>query len=163
MEKKSPKKKEEKKVFKLSDEPDLTEAGDKHYIVDTEQVLFKLLKDFSQGTLEIDDVIIKREYVAGAGEQVRILHTEVVHKTEAPKATVAIFHGLGQNSDPFIDYAINFAMNGYKVQLIDFRGFGWSGGIRLESTIVDLQNDVATLLKEADAELPMFLYAHSMG
>ena len=54
-------------------------------------------------------------------------------------------------------------MNGYKVELIDFRGYGWSGGSRAEHTLLEMQHDIVALLKEVDPELPLFLHAHSMG
>jgi alpha-beta hydrolase superfamily lysophospholipase len=46
------------------------------------------------------------------------------------KASIAIFHGFGENSDIFMETALQFAMNGLDVHLIDLRGFGFSGGNR---------------------------------
>lgn len=166
MEKKGVKKadkKADRKLIKLSDDSELTASGDKFYDIDSEQLIYEVLKDFNHGTIELDDVIIKREYLECSKEDVNILHTEVKHKTDAPKATIAIVHGFGQNSDLFIEYAIQFALNGYKVQTVDLRGFGWSGGLKATYTLTEIQKDIVTLLKEADAELPLFFYAHSMG
>lgn len=166
MEKKGAKKaakEPEKKLIKLSDDSELTASGDKFYDIDSEQLIFEVLKDFNHGTIELDDVIIKREYIESFKDGINISHTEIKHKTDPPKATIAIVHGLGQNSDLFIEYGIQFAMNGYKVQAIDLRGFGWSGGLKAQYTITEIQSDIVALLKEADAEIPLFLYAHSMG
>jgi acylglycerol lipase len=49
------------------------------------------------------------------------------------------------------------------VLLIDLTGFGYSGGPRGCATVEVLENDVITLLSQARPELPLFLYAHSMG
>ena len=46
------------------------------------------------------------------------------------KATIAIVHGFGENSDIFLESALVFALNGFDVHLIDLRGFGFSGGAR---------------------------------
>jgi acylglycerol lipase len=150
-------------LIELDEEPELNEQGDKYYKIDSEALLFDQVEGFHEGTLEIQDVVIKREYIDTEGEMIKISHTEICHKTESPKATIAMFHGFGQYSDMFLEIGIQFAMNGYKVQLIDFRGYGWSGGRRLEYTLVEMQNDIVALLKEADPELPMFFYCHSMG
>lgn len=107
---------------------------------------------------------MRREFITSEeGDHIRLLHTEVCHKENKPKATIAMFHGLGQGSDCFIETALQYAKNGYKVETIDFRGYGGSGGIRGEYTIIDLQKDIKILLKEVDTDIPCFVYAHSMG
>ena len=66
MEKKGAKKadkKADRKFVKLSDNSELTASGDKYYDIDTEQIIFDVLQDFNEGTIEIDDVILKREYI----------------------------------------------------------------------------------------------------
>ena len=120
--------------------------------------------DFNHGKIEIDDIIFKREFIVSEeGDHLRLLHTEIYHKNIKPKATIAIFHGLGQGSDMFIETGIQYAMNGYKVEYIDFRGYGGSGGVRGDSTLIDLQKDIVLLLKEIDADIPLFVFAHSKG
>lgn len=128
-----------------------------------ERLLFDTIDCWNEGELEVGEVIFSREYITSEGNQIRICHTEVNHKQDKPKASIAIFHGLGQNSDLFSELSIQFAMNGYKVHMVDFRGYGWSGGNRAEYTLVELQYDVVACLKEVDPDLPLFLYAHSMG
>lgn len=64
------------------------------------------------------------------------------------KATFAIIHGYGENSDIFIESAIQYALNGFDVHLIDLRGFGMTGGPRMGGwKISDLHYDVAALFK----------------
>lgn len=47
--------------------------------------------------------------------------------------------------------------------LIDLRGFGYSGGARGCAEIEQLQRDLITLIKKANTELPLYIYAHSLG
>jgi alpha-beta hydrolase superfamily lysophospholipase len=123
-----------------------------------------VVADLFEGQVQIDDLIMKREYVSSnEGDHTRLCHTEIYHKDKTPKATIAFIHGLGEGSDLFCEYGMQFAMNGYKFEAIDLRGYGNSGGIRGDSTLVEMQNDIVTLLKEVDAEIPLFLIAHSMG
>ena len=122
------------------------------------------MADFNEGEIEIDEVILRREFInSEQGDHLRIQHTEIFHKDHQPKATIAIFHGLGQGSDMFAESGIQYALNGYKVEAVDYRGFGSSGGVRGDSTIIDIQNDIVLLLKEVDPDLPLFVMAHSMG
>lgn len=43
------------------------------------------------------------------------------------------------------------------------RGFGYSGGPRGCSEVEDLQRDIIAVIKQANPELPLFLYGHSLG
>lgn len=47
--------------------------------------------------------------------------------------------------------------------MVDLRGFGFSGGARGCAEVRELENDVIHLLKSARSDLPLFLYAHSLG
>lgn len=47
--------------------------------------------------------------------------------------------------------------------LVDLRGFGYSGAPRGCATIEKLENDVILLLKQAREDLPIYMYAHSLG
>lgn len=59
--------------------------------------------------------------------------TEVTDITQAGKykANVGIVHGMAQCSDPFIEPAIHFALNGFRVILVDLQGFGFTQGPRI--------------------------------
>jgi len=151
-------------MIELDDDSDLNEAGDKYYKIKDSIKLLEIAAEFNSGKIEIDDIIFKREFIISEeGDHLRLQHTEIYHKSVDPKATIAIFHGLGQGSDTLIETGIQYAMNGYKVEFIDFRGFGGSGGTRGDSTIIDLQKDVVLLLKEIDSDIPLFVCGHSMG
>ena len=80
------------------------------------------------------------------------------------RASIAVIHGYGENSDIFIETAIQFALNGLDVHLIDLRGFGMTGGSRMAGwKISELHYDFTALLKQVNPNLPLFVYAHSMG
>ncbi len=126
--------------------------------------MLSTVADFNEGEIFFDDISVKREYISSEeGDHIRLLHTEICHKENKPRATIAIFHGMGQGSDIFVETGVQYAKNGYKVECIDYRGYGGSGGVRGEYTILDMQKDVVLLLKEIDTDIPLFVYAHSMG
>ena len=80
------------------------------------------------------------------------------------RGSIGIFHGLSQCQDTFIEMAIQFALNGFIVHLIDFEGFGFSGGKRVAGLKVQaMHTQVTSLLMHVDPDLPLFLFAHSMG
>ena len=63
------------------------------------------------------------------------------------RATVAIIHGFAENSDIHLESAIQYALNGFDVHLIDLRGFGLGGGYRMvNNRIHDFHYDVSALL-----------------
>lgn len=76
---------------------------------------------------------------------------------------MCIVHGFGEHSGRFYPIADYYANKGFEVLLIDLRGFGYSGAPRGCSTMPQLMNDVIRLLREAREDLPLFMYAHSMG
>lgn len=48
--------------------------------------------------------------------------------------------------------------------MVDLRGFGMTGGTRMAGwKIHDLHYDVTACLKQANPNLPLFIYGHSMG
>jgi acylglycerol lipase len=50
--------------------------------------------------------------------------------------------------------------------LIDLRGHGYSGGMKIDWTIEELHSDVITLIKECEldgVDLPTYIFGHSMG
>lgn len=89
---------------------------------------------------------------------------DVSIKEEEIKASMVIIHGYGENSDLFLESAIQFALNGFDCHLVDLRGFGMTGGSRMGGwKISELHYDVAACLKQVKPNLPLFIYGHSMG
>jgi acylglycerol lipase len=119
------------------------------------------------GEVMVGTVQVKRQYVTTHEQDMYSLYTRVKDTSlfeEDFKATVAIVHGFGENSDIFLESALLFALNGFDVHLIDLKGAGFSGGSRCGGNHVkDFQRDVSTLLKHVNPNLPLFLYGHSMG
>ena len=68
-------------------------------------------------------------------------YSEIYDKTlsdsDGFRGAVGIFHGYGQCQDTFFETAIQFALNGFIVHLIDFEGFGYSGGLRVSGIAVE--------------------------
>jgi alpha-beta hydrolase superfamily lysophospholipase len=81
-------------------------------------------------------------------------------------ANLCIVHGFGHYSGEFYELAYNLAKNGINCHLIDLRGHGYSGGMRMDWLIEELHSDVLTLIKECEmdgVDLPTFIFGHSMG
>jgi len=81
-------------------------------------------------------------------------------------ANLCIVHGFAHYSQEFYEMAYFLAKNGINCHLIDLRGHGYSGGRRFDWTIEDLQTDILTLIKQAEADgvdLPIYIFAHSLG
>jgi acylglycerol lipase len=85
----------------------------------------------------------------------------------APRAVVALAHGLGEHAGRYTHVAQFFADNGIATVAYDRRGHGKSGGQRGHTPDYEFYLDeVATLVaktKEQFPNLPVFLYGHSMG
>ena len=93
-----------------------------------------------------------------------IAHSRVWIKDAKHRGTIAIVHGYGECSDIHLESAVQFSLNGFDVHLIDLRGYGSSGGFRMTcSRIHDYHYDVTALLQQCSADLPLYLYGHSMG
>ena len=58
------------------------------------------------------------------------LMTEVVDVTQVDnyKGSVAIVHGMAQSSDNFFETCFHFALNGFRVHMVDCEGFGLTSG-----------------------------------
>ena len=84
-----------------------------------------------------------------------------------PKAVVCLVHGLGEHSSRYAHVAEAFGREGFVLFTSDLRGHGRSGGARGHiSSIEDFVMDIDELLEQAGArfaDLPLFLYGHSLG
>jgi alpha-beta hydrolase superfamily lysophospholipase len=81
-------------------------------------------------------------------------------------AHMCIVHGFGHYSGEFYELANFLSKNGIICHLVDLRGHGYSGGVRLDWTIDELHSDALTLLKQVEydePDLPVYVFGHSMG
>ena len=91
--------------------------------------------------------------------------TEVVDSTAVKyKGSIAMVHGAAQCHDVFFETAIQFALNGFCVHLVDLEGHGFTGGNRINKLSIEkFHHQVVTLLEQARPDIPLFLFGHSMG
>src|ERR1043165_577566 len=85
----------------------------------------------------------------------------------APKAVVALVHGLGEHVWRYAHVGKAFTDAGYVLVGFDTRGHGKSGGARghfpsLDAVMQDIK-DFFAFLTTRYPELPQFLYGHSLG
>ena len=141
-----------------------------------ESGLWRHVEDLLEEEVFVGESIrVKRSYVItqtnhghdNPSEKMFTFHTSVRDlnlRDENLRATIAIVHGFAENSDIHLESAIQYALNGFDVHLIDLRGYGLAGGYRMiHNRIHDFQFDVTALLKQVNPKLPLFLYGHSMG
>lgn len=94
---------------------------------------------------------------------IRLYYRKLLNTSRPPKASLCIIHGYAEHSAKFIPAAVRFAQAGYEVHTIDLRHLGNSGGARGGHDLFQLQRDVDILLRQADPNLPLFLWGQSMG
>ena len=84
-----------------------------------------------------------------------------------PRAQVVIVHGYGEHGDRYRRLAERLTAEGFTVWAHDHRGHGLSEGPRgvvmqLNDTVADVDH-VVEMARAAAPELPVFMFAHSMG
>mmetsp|Transcript_16955 Transcript_16955/g.26113 ORF Transcript_16955/g.26113 Transcript_16955/m.26113 type:complete len:212 (-) Transcript_16955:405-1040(-) len=73
-------------------------------------------------------------------------------------------HGFGEYSSAHLEGAIHHALNGFEVVMVDLYGFGLSYGTRGTGwSVHDQHENVGVMLQKARTDLPLFMFAHSMG
>lgn len=85
----------------------------------------------------------------------------------APKAAIALVHGLGEHTGRYAHVAKAFTDAGYVIYGCDLHGHGKTEGIRgyspsYEVMMQDIDHELGELAKRYPG-IPRFLYGHSMG
>ena len=115
----------------------------------------------------------RRKDVYFAGFDGNQLHCEQYLTPDAP-AAVVIVHGFTESAEKFREMSYNFITMGYTVFTIDNRGHGLSYRKhpeafevvtvdRFEEYVEDLNKLVTDVVKPAVGDMPLYVYAHSMG
>jgi len=87
-------------------------------------------------------------------------------KTETPRGTLVVVHGLKDYAERYAAFASKLAERGYAVIAFDLRGHGHSAGPRVApDPWRDYVDDLARVIDIAKAETtaPVFVFGHSMG
>ena len=89
-------------------------------------------------------------------------------QTDPAKGIVNLVHGVGEHSGRYAHVAETLTKAGYHLAAFDLRGHGLSEGKRGHAPSFDqLLDDVTVFLQESQtrlgADLPVFLYGHSLG
>lgn len=92
----------------------------------------------------------------------RLFYTKIQTNKEKSKANQIMLHGQN-HSGKFIELGMHFASQNFSVLQIDMRGFGYSGGLRFNSSVVDLHRDLVSIIKLMNPKQPLFQYGHSFG
>lgn len=95
------------------------------------------------------------------------LHTETWLPAQDPRAVVVMLHGMAEHIGRYAHVAAWLVRHGYAVYGYDHRGHGRSGGKRgyfdnFEQPVDDLKAYLK-LVRNTQADKPIFLFGHSMG
>lgn len=106
---------------------------------------------------------IEETYTGVAGGRIHLR----AWTTAAADAQVVIVHGYGEHGDRYTRFAERLAGEGFSVWANDHRGHGHSEGprgvlTRLDDAVADVDRAV-DLARAARPDLPIFMFAHSMG
>lgn len=87
-----------------------------------------------------------------------------------PKAVVQVIHGMEEHKDRYDAFAEYLASNGYTVVTCDLRGHGKNAPLlshisnkKGEKLLIEDQKAITKFIKEKYPELPVYIFAHSMG
>ena len=93
-----------------------------------------------------------------------------VFEAKKPKAIVQVVHGMEEHQERYERFAEFLVANGFTVVTSDMRGHGMSakelGHFKDKNGYIDLicdQVEITKFINEKFAELPVYLFAHSMG
>ena len=117
-----------------------------------------------EGSVEFHNTRYTIDFLPTAKPHHSLRHMKIENlNVKTPKAQIAMLHGLHESLNIYWEFATMLAERGYIIHLIDFMGWGGSGGTFFEVTAQENQSDILHLLEHMDPELPAFIYAHSMG
>lgn len=93
------------------------------------------------------------------------LSTVMMNPESDPKASILYFHGAGGNVTNYLPLAQPLVDAGYRVLMVDFRGYGKSSG---KPTHVNIASDAQFVLEKMQqmpfmANEPLLIYGSSMG
>jgi acylglycerol lipase len=95
------------------------------------------------------------------------IHMRSWQPKDAPRAVIAICHGVNSHSGQYVWPAEQFAAKGFSVYALDLRGRGKSDGERFYvENIAEYVADVSGMIaiaKERNPGLPVYLLGHSAG
>lgn len=84
-----------------------------------------------------------------------------------PRGAIVIVHGLNEHQGRYDEFAAYLFSQGFRVYRFDHRGHGLSEGPKAyfpeRDTLVDDIARIVEMVREENAELPVFLLGHSMG
>jgi Serine aminopeptidase, S33 len=104
---------------------------------------------------------VTKEYL-DSQRTLRLYHTKIEPTIQTSKANLIVLHGFS-HSGRFFQAGLRFAEAGYSVHMVDFSGFGYSGGARANSSIEELHQDLICLISTVNINSPLYIYAHSLG
>ena len=121
------------------------------------------IEDFFIGNRDYKEFVIRKEFVEDADYSTRLFYTNIHSKKDTLLASLLILHDYSDHSSRYFQNALNFAEARFNVHLFDFRGFGYSSGVRMMTSLEHLQEDLITMMFNLPKGLPLYVLCNSMG
>ena len=122
------------------------------------------LSTFFLGSRTIDNIIITREFLTDEEYNCKLYFTNLrSNSIPSTRGSFLIVHGFGEYSSRYLPFAIELAKKHFEVFLFDFRGFGYSSGVRASTTLKEFFQDLVIVLNNVNKNAPLYVLGHSMG
>jgi acylglycerol lipase len=121
------------------------------------------MEEYFIGERTFGDYQVKKQILIDDDNGSNIYHSLIRTNNPNKLASVLIVHGLGEHSSRYIELTRYLADANFFVHIFDFRGFGFSSGIRNVSTLKSLNEDIISVFTQIRKDLPLFIVCHSMG
>ena len=124
--------------------------------------LVNQMKEFYLGERSFDKYTLKKEYLENRDNNAKLYH-QVLKCSSHCFGSFLIVHGACEHSTRYLEVARHLADNKFEVHLFDKRGFGYSSGPRVMTSVKDIFEDIMLVMTKIRKNNPLFVLAHSMG
>lgn len=121
------------------------------------------LEEFFIGSRSAGDILVTKSFIEDEDYGNKLFFVNFRKLTSQKKACFLILHGFGEHCTRYTRLGYDLAQADFDVFTFDFRGFGFSNGVRASTPLKMLFEDVVTVLNNVTKDLPLFILGHSMG
>ncbi|MCW9005657.1 MAG: alpha/beta hydrolase [Gammaproteobacteria bacterium] len=117
----------------------------------------KLVRTPDQVGVEYKDILI-------SGQDGVVLHGWYLPATVETKGSVLFFHGNGENISTHLATVYWLPEQGYEVFMVDYRGYGQSGGdVDLAGSLSDVNVSIEYAVENKKSNKGLIVFGHSLG
>lgn len=120
-------------------------------------------EEFFLGVHEYSGVLVQKEFIVDPDYDSKLFSTRVIKRNQRAKASVLILHDYSDHSTRYLRTAMKLAKEDFDVALFDFRGFGYSSGVRMMTSLQHLQQDVISVSFRIQKGQPLLIVGCGLG